>query len=333
MEYIPNKFSATILLGGLSSRMGRAKHQLRIGNQTFLSQIEQSLKPLEVNYSVHELTADLNPSQQICDLSSRMGPIGGIYSSLLATNSEYLLIASCDIPLISHELVRYLIASASLEQKTVIARVHDKVMPTFAVYHKTDLPLFAQAIAQQDYKLMNVLDTLDCHYLDIPKRFAGELQNINTPSDYQQLQQPFVFSVSGFKNSGKTTLITKLISHFQADKLNVAILKHDGHDFTIPTDTDTGKFINKQANHVTIYSKFKQQTTSYQSFDLATYLTSLSNINVVIIEGMKDADFPKVIIESTETINATNPIIVVDQHTRNNTTEIYQAIRKEMNDR
>ena len=44
-------------------------------------------------------------------------------------------------------------------------------------------------------------------------------------------KQPFLFAVSGVKNSGKTTLITKLIPIFVKYGLKVASVKHDGHDF------------------------------------------------------------------------------------------------------
>lgn len=52
-----------------------------------------------------------------------------------------------------------------------------------------------------------------------------------------------IITISGVKNSGKTTLIEKLLKEFCADGLRVAVLKHDGHDFTcdIP-GTDTYRF-------------------------------------------------------------------------------------------
>ena len=54
------------------------------------------------------------------------------------------------------------------------------------------------------------------------------------------MERKRIFAISGVKNSGKTTLICKLLEIFKEKGLKVAVLKHDGHDFEpdIPgTDT------------------------------------------------------------------------------------------------
>ena len=40
-----------------------------------------------------------------------------------------------------------------------------------------------------------------------------------------------IVAISGIKNSGKTTLICRLLENFKEKGLRVAVLKHDGHDF------------------------------------------------------------------------------------------------------
>ena len=46
------------------------------------------------------------------------------------------------------------------------------------------------------------------------------------------LKRPAVLAVSGTHNSGKTTLLEKLIPLLRARGLKVGVIKHDGHDFT-----------------------------------------------------------------------------------------------------
>ena len=67
-----------------------------------------------------------------------------------------------------------------------------------------------------------------------------------------------IITISGVKNSGKTTLIEKLLKEFCADGLRVAVLKHDGHDFTcdIP-GTDTYRFSAAGAYGTAIFSKHR----------------------------------------------------------------------------
>ena len=45
-------------------------------------------------------------------------------------------------------------------------------------------------------------------------------------------RKPFVAAISGIKNSGKTTFLEHLVPVLRARGLRVAVIKHDGHDFT-----------------------------------------------------------------------------------------------------
>ena len=60
-----------------------------------------------------------------------------------------------------------------------------------------------------------------------------------------ELKRPAVLAVSGLHNSGKTTLLEKLLPALRSRGLKVGIIKHDGHDFTpdvpAPTATACGK--------------------------------------------------------------------------------------------
>ena len=61
-------------------------------------------------------------------------------------------------------------------------------------------------------------------------------------AETQALKRPAVLAVSGVHNSGKTTLLEKLLPVLRSRGLKVGVIKHDGHDFTpdVP-GTDSGK--------------------------------------------------------------------------------------------
>ena len=70
--------------------------------------------------------------------------------------------------------------------------------------------------------------------------------------------KPVVFAVSGVKNSGKTTLIEKIIPKLKEHGLKVATIKHDGHDFEGDVEgTDTYKHKRAGAYGTAIFSKNK----------------------------------------------------------------------------
>ena len=60
-----------------------------------------------------------------------------------------------------------------------------------------------------------------------------------------ELKRPAVLAVSGLHNSGKTTLLEKLLPALRSRGLKVGIIKHDGHDSLpmspAPTATACGK--------------------------------------------------------------------------------------------
>ncbi len=325
------RLSSVILIGGESSRVGYPKYKLKYQDKTFLSIIEESLKPLPIKYSVHNLVIDLNYNNQIIDDDNRIGPINGIYNSLCNSDTDYTLITSCDLPLLTTSLVRYLIGCNSIYDKAVIATIDGFPIPTFAIYKTSDKKYFKSAIEEKQYKLQNVLKKIDCELVEIPTVLKHELTNINTISDLEVID-PFIFTVSGFKNSGKTTLITKLINKYHENNIKVSVLKHDGHDFEIDTTTDTGKFTTNNAQHVTVYSDTKYQTTTLTNLNIEMWIKSTDS-HVIIIEGMKDSNYPKLVIEDQDSVPANNRILTVNSQTRDNIEEIYNTLRKVQNDR
>ena len=82
-------------------------------------------------------------------------------------------------------------------------------------------------------------------YIESKQALAEELE----------LKRPAVLAVSGAHNSGKTTLLEKLLPVLRSRGLKVGIIKHDGHDFTpdVP-GTDSFRLREAGAEGVAVYS-------------------------------------------------------------------------------
>ncbi len=333
MEHMSELITSVVLVGGESKRFGSPKYQAVINGATFLEHIERALSPLTIKYSVHQPLPNIPCDLQIVDDNVRIGPINGIYNSLANANSKFLLVTSCDLPLLTTELVHNIIGQAMITNKTTIPIIDGYPMPTFAVYKQTDVAVFKQAINNQNYKLVDVLKSIDYTAYTVPSNLKANLTNVNTKRDLQKLHSPFIFTVSGFKNSGKTTLISKLITKYKQQNYQVAVLKHDGHDFVIPDDTDTGKFIHDGSDLTTVYSATKFQTTTTAQFNLNHWLEQVVDFDVVIIEGMKDSHYPKIVIENEQPLPATNRLLTINTNTRNDIDNIFAVLRKAENER
>ena len=82
------------------------------------------------------------------------------------------------------------------------------------------------------------------------------------------MKEQTVIAISGVKNSGKTTLIQRILPKLTAEGLNVAVIKHDGHTFQAdPVDTDTGKYIEAGAYGTAIFDGEKYKIIKCSTID------------------------------------------------------------------
>ena len=118
-------------------------------------------------------------------------------------------------------------------------------------------------------------------------------------------------AVGGKKNSGKTTLITKLIGVLNEKVLNTAVIKHDGHDFDcdIP-GKDTYAFTQAGAYGTAIFSAYRMFVHRIESGTKEAELMGyFPDADVIVLEGFNDTDYPKleVIRREISTELRTNP--------------------------
>lgn len=109
------------------------------------------------------------------------------------------------------------------------------------------------------------------------------------------MKQPFIFAVSGVKNSGKTTLITKLLPLLIQRGLKVATIKHDGHDFEADVPgTDTYRHLQAGACGTIVYSKNKYMLVKQQPKpELEEMIGLFPEVDLILLEGLKRCDYPK----------------------------------------
>ena len=109
-------------------------------------------------------------------------------------------------------------------------------------------------------------------------------------------KKQFIFAVSGVKNSGKTTLITKLLPELKKRGLQVAVIKHDGHDFEADVPgTDSWKFAQAGAGGVCVFSARKYMVVKYvPSPSVEEMIEAFPEADVILLEGFKYSEYPKI---------------------------------------
>lgn len=113
------------------------------------------------------------------------------------------------------------------------------------------------------------------------------------------ITKPVIYAICGYKNSGKTTLITKLIPLLNEKGYKVATIKHDGHDFVgdVP-DTDSYKHKKAGAYGTAVFSNYRfqivKETQGITELDLMKFFPEA---DIILIEGMKNSKYPKYICD------------------------------------
>ncbi|MDE8346949.1 MAG: molybdopterin-guanine dinucleotide biosynthesis protein B [Acidocella sp.] len=101
--------------------------------------------------------------------------------------------------------------------------------------------------------------------------------------------------VIGWSGSGKTTLVTALIAHFRLVGVSVSTVKHAHHTLTFDTPgKDSFRHAQAGAEEVLLASRNGFALFSAAGEDrLDALLARLAPVDLVIVEGFKSYDMPK----------------------------------------
>lgn len=115
-----------------------------------------------------------------------------------------------------------------------------------------------------------------------------------------------VFGVTGWKNSGKTTLLTRLVAEFTRRGFVVATVKHAHHAFDIDhPGTDSFRHREAGAREVMIVSGTRwalmHELGDEAEPPLESALKHVSPCDLILIEGYKRAGHPKIEVRRVAT--------------------------------
>jgi len=106
-----------------------------------------------------------------------------------------------------------------------------------------------------------------------------------------------VLSVVGFSNSGKTTLVEKLVRELKTRGYRVAVIKHHHGDFDIDKPgKDTWRHAEAGADVVVLAAPRKVAVIEKLQAEkpLDEIIATISNVDLIITEGYKKENKPKI---------------------------------------
>jgi len=186
--------SCIVLAGGKGLRLGRNKALETVGNKDLLQRVvcqlrsfsgdiivvtdkEQSLPQL-INCSKLKVVIDTYPGK---------GPLGGICTGLVASDSFHNLVVACDMPFLNRALLHYMI-QISPDFDLVVPRLDNMTEPLHAVYSKGCLAFIEQLLKQGTLSVRELFNLVRVRYVEAeeinrfdPKHLS--FFNINTEAD------------------------------------------------------------------------------------------------------------------------------------------------------
>lgn len=183
------KVTISILCGGKSSRMQSEKGLVLFQGKPFIEHIIETALPVSNKIQLVTNTSDYDylSYRKIKDIELDKGPIGGIYSALVHSDSEINLILSCDIPLISTELLSELIAKHTTDFEVSVFSEANKIHPLIGIYSKKIIPILKRAIDENDLKMMRLLDKVNHQIIEVAGERSRQFRNVNSLAELNEL--------------------------------------------------------------------------------------------------------------------------------------------------
>ena len=193
-----NAITAVILAGGRSRRLGRDKAVESFAGEPLLRRVIRRAEAgvnagagdmiIVVADAARAAALPLTPEHRTAvDAFPGRGPLGGIYTGLMAARTDWSLVVACDLPFISPPLLQYL-AGLRHGVDAIVPVIDGRPEPTHALYSRRCRPAIAARIQAGQLKAADLFDDVAVRYVDETeiRRFDPDLRsffNINRPAD------------------------------------------------------------------------------------------------------------------------------------------------------
>ncbi len=183
--------TCAILAGGKSSRMGRDKATLMLGNQLLISHVYSTVRTFFPKVIIVSSRHDSFPGVDelvLPDALPQRGALAGIVSALLYASTTYVFIVACDMPNLSVNAFQYILDEARGGEDVIIPRTEYGFESLHALYNKSCLSCFLTAIGTGRPKITATFPFLSVKALagghpSLQREGRSVFANINTERD------------------------------------------------------------------------------------------------------------------------------------------------------
>lgn len=188
--------TSVVLAGGKNLRLGRSKALEVINGRSLIERVMERLAPVASNLLIvtsrQQFDLPTIPGAEVLiDVYPGSGPLGGIYTGLLVSQTAQSIVVACDMPFLNTELLRHMV-ELSRDFDAVVPRLaNGMIEPLHAIYSKSCLDKMKIRLENNQLGITPFLDEMRVGYIEEAecRRFDPELLtffNINHQSDLEQ---------------------------------------------------------------------------------------------------------------------------------------------------
>lgn len=184
----PKEITGVVLAGGKSSRFGSNKALSLYDGKSFLKHIIELIQP----YTKEVVVAGFYPEYEdigipvLEDKTENIGPLGGIYTALTYCTTPWILVLTCDMPLLTEEIIKEMMAIA--KDQNMIGWNNDKSGGVFPLLiSKNILPNLEKAIEKKQYRVKQLFEWDNSLIMAIPEKWDCLFANINNQQEYKNI--------------------------------------------------------------------------------------------------------------------------------------------------
>ena len=328
--------TGVILAGGRGARMGGVDKGLvevagRPMVEHVLTAIERQAGAVAINANRSTERYARYGHPVIADrMDGFQGPLAGMASALAAAATEFVLVVPCDSPLVDASLGPRLHA-ALVEREADVAVAHDgeRMHPVFVLLRRAARAGLDAFLARGERKIDHWFaeeKTAIVDFSDLPEMFL----NVNREEDRSRLEarldgepgrgrktapaagaprsrRPPVVGFAGYSGSGKTTLATGVVRALTEAGVRVSAVKHAHHAFDVDQPgKDSYELRRAGAVQTLVGSRDRwalvtevgaaQEPTLDELVDRLDF----ESVDIVLVEGFKHAEVPKIAVRREE---------------------------------
>jgi len=202
-----SNFTAIILAGGKSSRIGEDKALLKLEGISIIERIYDILKNI-----FDDIIIVANNTEKYKFLSSQIyediypgfGPLSGIHSGLFNSTTNNNFVISCDMPMINEKLIKFIISKNS-GSEIILPKSNSNVYSLCGIYKRSCLNIAESFIktaadnldeqsGKTKIKLFDLINSINTDYIELNSEIdnvSDIMFNMNTLDDFEFVKENY----------------------------------------------------------------------------------------------------------------------------------------------